>query len=82
MHWLIVASGIGASLWTNQMMKLEQAATKIKITALEIQTIAQDQVENGKLERLTELLNANAELDRHVESARLAMKALERSSQK
>ena len=64
------------------MMKLEQAATKIKITALEIQTIAQDQVENGKLERLTELLNANAELDRHVESAMLAMKALERSSQK
>ena len=82
MHWLILGSGIAATLWTDRLLKVEQAATNIKITAQEIESIANQQVKDGQINRLTELMNANALLNRHIDSAGLALKRLKRTGQK
>ena len=82
MHWLILGSAIAASAWATAMTKMEASATDIKQSAVMLKQIADEQVKDGQLNRLSELIAANETLNEEIANAKLMLDKLERASQK
>jgi len=82
LHWLIPGSAFAAATWTVAMTNMEKSSTAIKNSAETVEEIARDQVNQGKLNRVQELMSANKTLNEQITHAKSSLEELERASQK